>query len=209
MRYGAIDLRSGRPQHRGDGLRRAGLQGRVRRPLRRGQDGGAIGRIRRHLARHRRAIRALRLDLKRVKLYQDSLPVCGHERALVHDLAAQGSRNHQLLEALAEAALRSSAPNRRRCFSRNTGCFNRRNAPRRRPPLFSRRATDSSPVESTRRLARTGPAFFSSAPCIRSQNSYPRIKVEYLADSESRDDNKGKWRVPCPTKPSRMAKSCA
>jgi hypothetical protein len=51
-------------------------------------------------------IRALRLDLKRVNLYQDSLPVCGHERALVHDIAIQGSRNHQLLEALADSGAR-------------------------------------------------------------------------------------------------------
>jgi hypothetical protein len=49
------------------------------------------------------SIRALRLDLKHVNLYQDSLPVCGHERKLVRDLAAQGSRNHQLLEALAKS----------------------------------------------------------------------------------------------------------
>ena len=46
------------------------------------------------------AIKALGLDLERVKLYQDSLPVCGRESALVQDLAAQGSRNHQLLESL-------------------------------------------------------------------------------------------------------------
>ncbi len=48
-------------------------------------------------------IRSLRLDLRRVNLYQDSLPVCGQERALVHDMAVQGSRNHQLLEALADS----------------------------------------------------------------------------------------------------------
>ena len=48
-------------------------------------------------------IRSLRLDLRRVNLYQDSLPVCGHERALVHEMAIQGSRNHQLLEALADS----------------------------------------------------------------------------------------------------------
>lgn len=46
------------------------------------------------------AIKRLGLDLKRVKLYQDSLPVCGRESELVRDLAAQGSRNHQLLESL-------------------------------------------------------------------------------------------------------------
>ena len=48
-------------------------------------------------------LRSLRLDLKRVNLYQDSLPICGRERALVHEIAAQGSRNHQLLEALADS----------------------------------------------------------------------------------------------------------
>jgi len=46
-------------------------------------------------------IRSLRLDLKRVNLYQDSLPICGQERTLVHEIASRGSRNHQLLEALA------------------------------------------------------------------------------------------------------------
>ncbi len=40
------------------------------------------------------------VDLKHIKLYQDSLPVCGHEKELVHDLASQGSRKHQLLEDL-------------------------------------------------------------------------------------------------------------
>lgn len=45
-------------------------------------------------------IKRLGLDFSHVKLYQDSLPVCGHENELVRDLAAQGSRNHQLLESL-------------------------------------------------------------------------------------------------------------
>ena len=48
-------------------------------------------------------IRSLRLDLKQVNLYQDSLPICGHERALVREIASQGSRNHQLLEALVDS----------------------------------------------------------------------------------------------------------
>jgi hypothetical protein len=46
------------------------------------------------------AIKRLGLNFSHVKLYQDSLPVCGHENELVRDLAAQGSRNHQLLESL-------------------------------------------------------------------------------------------------------------
>lgn len=49
------------------------------------------------------SIAVLRLEPSEVKLYQDSLPVCGAEAALVHELAAQGSRNHRLLERLMEA----------------------------------------------------------------------------------------------------------
>lgn len=48
-------------------------------------------------------IKALGLDFKRLNLYQDSLPVCGHEKELIHDLAVRGSRNHQLLESLMQA----------------------------------------------------------------------------------------------------------
>lgn len=45
----------------------------------------------------------LRLDLHypRVRLYQDGLPICGRELAIVTELAAAGSRNHQLLLRLA------------------------------------------------------------------------------------------------------------
>jgi hypothetical protein len=32
-----------------------------------------------------------------VRLYQDGLPVCGHEREIVSELAGAGSRNHRLL----------------------------------------------------------------------------------------------------------------
>lgn len=43
------------------------------------------------------AITRLELDYGGVRLYQDSLPVCGHELDIVEELAAKGSRNHQLL----------------------------------------------------------------------------------------------------------------
>jgi hypothetical protein len=36
------------------------------------------------------------------RLYQDGLPVCGKEMPIARDLAAQGSRNHALLVALAQ-----------------------------------------------------------------------------------------------------------
>jgi hypothetical protein len=35
-----------------------------------------------------------------VRVYQDGLPVCGHEREIVTELAAAGSRNHKLLLSL-------------------------------------------------------------------------------------------------------------
>ena len=40
--------------------------------------------------------------LQQVKLYQDSLPVCDHEAAMVAQMTAQGSENHRLLSALME-----------------------------------------------------------------------------------------------------------
>ncbi len=43
------------------------------------------------------AIEALGLDYARVRIYQDGLPVCGRELMIVRELAAGGSRNHQLL----------------------------------------------------------------------------------------------------------------
>jgi hypothetical protein len=47
-----------------------------------------------------RAIAALDLSWRRVRLYQDGLPVCGREAEIVAALAQAGSRNHQLLERL-------------------------------------------------------------------------------------------------------------
>lgn len=45
----------------------------------------------------RTRLMALPLDWRRVRLFQDGLPVFGRERDIVEDLARQGSRNHQLL----------------------------------------------------------------------------------------------------------------
>ena len=42
-------------------------------------------------------ITALELPYATVRLYQDGLPVCGKEAEIVKDVAAQGSKNHQLL----------------------------------------------------------------------------------------------------------------
>ncbi|AOJ71125.1 MULTISPECIES: hypothetical protein [Burkholderia] len=46
------------------------------------------------------AIPRLGLDLKSLHIYQDGLPVCGHELEIVDDLAKAGSRNHRLLQTL-------------------------------------------------------------------------------------------------------------
>ncbi len=50
----------------------------------------------------RAKLRALPLAGPQTRLYQDGLPVCGRESEISRDLAAQGSRNHQLLVELME-----------------------------------------------------------------------------------------------------------
>ncbi|MDR3414516.1 MAG: hypothetical protein P4L87_26720 [Formivibrio sp.] len=53
----------------------------------------------------RQLITALELPYVSVRLYQDGLPLCGKEADIVKDVAAQGSRNHQLLvELMAQGA---------------------------------------------------------------------------------------------------------
>jgi hypothetical protein len=48
------------------------------------------------------AIESLALPYKRVRLYQDGLPVCGREVEIATELAKAGSRNHGLLLRLRE-----------------------------------------------------------------------------------------------------------
>ncbi|MBM4036464.1 MAG: hypothetical protein FJ291_32410 [Planctomycetes bacterium] len=50
--------------------------------------------------RVRAEVERLGLDCRRVRLYQDGLPNCGHEAAIVRDLAQAGSENHRLLAEL-------------------------------------------------------------------------------------------------------------
>lgn len=53
----------------------------------------------------RQMIAALELPYASVRLYQDGLPLCGKEEDIVKDVAAQGSKNHQLLlELVAQGA---------------------------------------------------------------------------------------------------------
>ena len=44
----------------------------------------------------------LALSYKKVRLYQDGIPVCGRETEIVKELAKSGSRNHRLLFRLME-----------------------------------------------------------------------------------------------------------
>lgn len=44
----------------------------------------------------------LDLDYKKVKIYQDGLPVCGKELEIVHDIARRGGKNHRLILTLLE-----------------------------------------------------------------------------------------------------------
>lgn len=48
----------------------------------------------------RRGIFALGIDPRHLRLYQDGLPICGREAAIVADLAEAGSENHRLLKEL-------------------------------------------------------------------------------------------------------------
>ncbi len=43
------------------------------------------------------ALAGLNLRYELVRIYQDGLPVCGHELRIVNELARAGSRNHRLL----------------------------------------------------------------------------------------------------------------
>src|SRR5574340_31097 len=50
-------------------------------------------------------VRALDIDYRKVRVYQDGLPVCGFEREIARELAQAGSSNHQLiLELLGRGA---------------------------------------------------------------------------------------------------------
>ncbi|HEV8715118.1 MAG TPA: hypothetical protein VGX03_20100 [Candidatus Binatia bacterium] len=44
-----------------------------------------------------RRVLSLPLDFRRVRIYQDGLPCCNHELDIVREVAAKGSKNHQLL----------------------------------------------------------------------------------------------------------------
>lgn len=49
------------------------------------------------------ALESIPLDYSRTRLYQDGLPVCDNEAAIVNELASAGSRNHRLLLRLISA----------------------------------------------------------------------------------------------------------
>src|ERR1039458_1282835 len=61
------------------------------------------------------ATQGLALAYEKVRLYQDGLPVCGHELEIVTDLAQAGGRNYQLLLKLKEkgATLMGTEPSER------------------------------------------------------------------------------------------------
>lgn len=48
-------------------------------------------------------IAKLGLDWKKVRVYQDGLPVCDKEKEIVRDLAAKGSKNHELVQWLVDS----------------------------------------------------------------------------------------------------------
>ena len=53
----------------------------------------------------RAQIFSYQLNYAKLRIYQDGLPLCAHEMQIVRDVAAQGSKNHQLiLELVAKGA---------------------------------------------------------------------------------------------------------
>lgn len=54
----------------------------------------------------RRMMAELKLPYARVRLYQDGLPQCNKEADIVKDVAARGSKNHQILVELMEQGAR-------------------------------------------------------------------------------------------------------
>lgn len=81
----------------GESLRRltfqkSGLQGWRRK----------VEQIERMWAETERTLDGWRLDYRKVRLYQDGLPVCGREAEIVTELAGSGSPNHRLLLRLME-----------------------------------------------------------------------------------------------------------
>lgn len=50
----------------------------------------------------RKKIQELRLDAKKVRIYQDGLPLCGREEKIVRELASRKSPNHELILWLME-----------------------------------------------------------------------------------------------------------
>jgi hypothetical protein len=53
-----------------------------------------------------KAMDSLHLDHRKLRLYQDGLPVCGQEEKIVCDLAEQGGANYRILLKLAERGAR-------------------------------------------------------------------------------------------------------
>jgi len=50
----------------------------------------------------RKKIKDLKLDAKKVRIYQDGLPLCGQEEKIIRELAARKSPNHELIVWLME-----------------------------------------------------------------------------------------------------------
>lgn len=53
-------------------------------------------------SRIERVVRSIDLPADELLIYQDGLPMCGHERRIVEDLASQGSVNHVIVKSLIE-----------------------------------------------------------------------------------------------------------
>ena len=60
----------------------------------------------------RKKIDELNLNYKKVKIYQDGLPVCGREQEIVQEVAEKGSKNYEIiLELMAKGAILEGTEN--------------------------------------------------------------------------------------------------
>lgn len=128
------------------------------------------------------AIARLLLCPRQTKLYQDSLPVCGKEMALTHDLAEQGSRNHQLLERLARQGATLVGTEAPALLLEE---YRLLQSPERQPEqeaalLEKRDRFIAERIELTLRDDETGLLFIGALHRVARFLS-PRIKAEYLA----------------------------
>ena len=68
----------------------------------------------------RRVILEYELDYKKVKVFQDGLPVCGKELDIITEVAQSGSENHKILLELHQKGAQVQGTESPNCWLKNT-----------------------------------------------------------------------------------------